>query len=114
MDYVETYDAVIRAKRSTRDKRAIGAVLTTILGAAAGVVLTKMFDKFTGGESEEIRDEMIRNQISVLEIVHEEITEIGQHEGMQWAATYTLTALIGFHERQQIILEMLESKNNQL
>lgn len=34
MEYVETYDAAIRARRTTRDKRAIGIVVASLIGAA--------------------------------------------------------------------------------
>lgn len=85
---------MLRAKRTTRNKRALGAVLGSLLGAAAGVAGAKIFDYFSDNGRDQLQSEMIENRISIMEIVKDGVKEIGKHEGIQWATTYTLMELI--------------------
>lgn len=120
MEYVETYDAAIRARRTTRDKRAIGIVVASLIGAAAGTLGTTFFDHLMNKWNEEMREEMIENQKSLMQIVNEEIADIHQYEGLQWSTIYTLTAIIEFREKhgnvtrkkQQAETELDQSRKN--
>lgn len=98
MDNIGTHDIVIRSKRNSREKRAVGVVLASVLGLAAGAVATKVFDKATNNNDDQWKTELINNQISMVETIEEEILE----------------SLITFHARQKTILEMLENKNAKL
>lgn len=40
--------------------------------------------------NEEMREEMIENQKSLMQIVNEEIADIHQYEGLQWSTIYNI------------------------
>lgn len=74
-----------------------------------------MVDKFTENDEKEAMESMLRQQVSLLEIVNEEVASIKtvsekerkREEVIDWTITYVTTSISRLYEKQKMMISML-------
>lgn len=108
---IRTIDVLIRKKLSTITKRS-AAFWYSLLGSAVAMMGEKILHAFT--DSDKSTEEVMSEQISVLEVVNDEMRVQQARSEEQYATMYTYLTTVEFYNKQRDIFDALTYKTARL
>lgn len=117
-DDITTYNALIKMKFGSPQKRSWGGFFSALLGSLVGMIGEKVLQHITGDDSDNKKQEILSQQVSIIKLAHEQMmlmeNTTNSIEVIQWNMSYVLLALIKYHNKQKLILNTISNGKTEL